>query len=249
MIWLSHPTHTAQGGRHMVPSHPDQMKLQAGYRAAGFVQDGMVIGIGTGSTTAYALTRVAEMVRDGCMILGVPTSFQAALRARDLGIPLTTLLEHPQIDLAIDGADQVDPDRRLIKGRGAAQVRERIVADAARRLVIAVDTTKMTPALSGDVPVELVPFSLPVVTRHLERMGGIPKLREGVKKDGPVVSDNGNFIIDVSFEKIESPGMLEKDLNNIPGVVGCGLFSEFVEKTTVVVGREEGVLILSRDHV
>jgi ribose 5-phosphate isomerase A len=223
---------------------PGSMKQRAGYKAAELVSDGMVIGIGTGSTTSYALERIAELVRDGNTVLGVPTSFQAEQRATDLGIPLTTLKEHPVLDLTIDGADQVDPSFRLVKGRGAAQVRERVVADASERLIIVIDESKLKNALSGDIPVEVIPFASPVVMRRIIAHGGIPVLREGLRKDGPVISDNGNFIIDASFPVIECPGELERDLNNLPGVTGCGLFCEFSQRTTVIVGTTAGCDVL-----
>ena len=220
------------------------MKQRAGYKAAELVRDGMVIGIGTGSTTAFALGRVAELVREGNRIIGVPTSFQAEQRAADLGIPLTTLKEHPALDLTIDGADQVDPAFRLVKGRGAAQVRERVVAEASDRLLIVIDESKLKNALSGDIPLEVLPFACPVVMRCISSLGGVPVLREGVRKDGPVISDNGNFIFDASFPCIESPEELERDLNNLPGVPGCGLFCEFAKKTTVIVGTTADCLVL-----
>jgi ribose 5-phosphate isomerase A len=222
------------------------MKREAGYHAAGMVSDGMVIGLGTGSTTFYAMEHLSGMIEDGICIQGVPTSFQTEMLARQLRIPLTTLDEYPELDLAIDGADQVDPAFRLIKGRGAAMTREKCVAAAAGRLVIVVDESKCVTALSGTVPLEVIPFAVHPVILSIRAIGGIPELRNGVRKDGPVITDNGNFILDCSFCEIPDPEHLEGVLSLMPGVLSCGLFCEFIEKTTVVVGGEGGCRELKR---
>lgn len=211
-------------------------KKRAGYEAAGLISDGMVIGLGTGSTVLYTMERVGVMVREGMAVAGVPTSFQTAIRARDFGIPLTTLDDHPVLDLAIDGADQVDPLRRLIKGRGAALTREKCVAAAADRLIIVVDPTKIVRCLDAAVPVEVLPFAATTVAHAINRMGGRSTLREGSGKDGPVVTDNGNFVLDCTFGRIEEPELLEDRLTALPGVITCGLFTGFCEKTTVITG-------------
>ena len=224
----------------------DRMKREAGYHAAGLVEDGMVIGLGTGSTTFYAMERLSGLIEEGLHIQGVPTSFQTEMRARQLGIPLTTLDTYPELDLAIDGADKVDPLFRLIKGRGAAMTREKCVAAAAGALVIVVDASKCVTALSGPVPLEVIPFALHPVMLGIRAFGGIPELRNGIRKDGPVITDNGNFILDCSFGEISEPERLEGLLTLMPGVLSCGLFCEFVEKTTVVVGEEDGCRELER---
>ena len=180
-------------------------KCAAGYLAADMVEEGMVLGLGTGSTVFYALERLSSRVCEGLKISGVPTSYQTALRARESGIPLTTLDEAPVLDLAIDGADQVDGHLRLIKGRGAALTREKCVAAAALRFIVVVDEQKKVPLLSGLVPVEVMPFAIRPVLNHLRSLGCIPRLRDGIKKDGPVITDNGNFIVDCEFGKIEHP--------------------------------------------
>jgi ribose 5-phosphate isomerase A len=218
----------------------ERAKREAGYEAAGLVRDGMVIGLGTGSTVLYAMERLGVLVREGLSVTGVPTSFQAAIRAREFGIPLTTLDECPVLDLAIDGADQVDPCRRLIKGRGAAHTREKCVAAAAKQLVIVVDSSKIVSILDAPVPVEVLPFALTPVCQAVTRLGGRPVLREGSGKDGPVVTDNGNLILDCMFGRITEPEEWEDRLTSLPGVLSCGLFTRFCEKTTVLAGESGG---------
>ncbi|NLZ29592.1 MAG: ribose-5-phosphate isomerase RpiA [Methanomicrobiales archaeon] len=230
----------------MDPAQQEESKRNAGYHAAGMVEDGMAVGLGTGSTVFFAMERLGERItRDGLSIVGVPTSYQAAIRARRYGIPLTGLDEHPILDVAIDGADQVDPDLRLIKGRGAALLREKCVCDAARAVVIVADPTKMVETLNAPVPVEVLPFASTSVSRRLVALGASPALREGVKKDGPVITDNGNFIIDCDFGTITGPEGLEAAIAAIPGALECGLFSAYREKMTIIIGEEEGCRVIS----
>ena len=224
----------------------DNAKRAAGHLAAGMVKDGMVVGLGTGSTVLYAMETLGDRVRTGLSITGIPTSFQAATRARTLGIPLATLDDYPAPDIAIDGADQVDPGRRAIKGRGAAHLREKCVATASARFVIVVDEAKLVDVLDTAVPLEVLPFALSPVISHVRGMGGEPVLREGVKKDGPVITDNGNMVLDCRFGPIRDPVSLEQALTMIPGVLSCGIFSGLVEKTTVVVGDRHGARVLER---
>jgi ribose 5-phosphate isomerase A len=214
-------------------------KCAAGYLAADMVEDGMILGLGTGSTVFYALERLSSRVQEGLKISGVPTSYQTALRARESGIALITLDEAPVLDLAIDGADQVDSHLRLIKGRGAALTKEKCVAAAALRLVVVIDEQKKVPFLSGVVPVEVMPFAIRPVLNHLRSLGCIPRLRDAIKKDGPVITDNGNFIVDCEFGKIVHPEELEDNLVRIPGVIESGLFCDFTQKTTVIVGNKK----------
>ncbi|MEN6611645.1 MAG: ribose-5-phosphate isomerase RpiA [Methanoregulaceae archaeon] len=220
-------------------------KQEAGIRAAELVEDGMVVGLGTGSTVHATIERLGERVKEGLAIAGIPTSYQTGIRARACGITLATLADFPEIDVAIDGADQVSPEFLLIKGRGAAHTREKCVAAAAESFVVVVDETKMTPRLSAQVPVEVLPFACGMVAARIESLGGKPVLREAVKKDGPVVTDNGGFVLDCDFGIIEDPCGLERSLNDIPGVVSCGLFTAFAERTTVVVGGKKGVRVLT----
>jgi ribose 5-phosphate isomerase A len=221
-------------------------KRNAGWYAADLVEDGMVIGLGTGSTTAYSMERLAARIGDGLRIQGIPTSFQAEMLARTLRIPLTTLDEYPEPDLALDGADQVDHHFRLIKGRGAALTREKIVAAAARELIIIVDESKWVPVLHAPVPVEVIPFGLRPVILGIRSIGGEPVIRTGIRKDGPVITDNGNFILDCSFGSIANPDETEGLLSLMPGVLSCGLFCEFVDKTTVILGEDKGCREMTR---
>ena len=213
-------------------------KRDAGFRAADMVKDGMFVGLGTGSTVFFAMERLGERIKtEGLKISGVPTSHQTAQRAEEYGIPLTTLSLHPVLDIAIDGADQVSPEKFLVKGRGAALLREKIVADAAEKFVVVIDESKSVSGLSAAVPIEILPFAYGSVCRRLRELGGEPVMRCGVKKDGPVVSDNGNFIFDCAFGDIKDPKVLEDAVNAIPGVLECGIFSKLTEKTTVIVGK------------
>ncbi|MDD4127073.1 MAG: ribose-5-phosphate isomerase RpiA [Methanomicrobium sp.] len=220
-------------------------KKNAGNYAADLVKNGDIVGLGTGSTVLYTMERLSLRIKEeGLLIRGVPTSYQTAARARHLGIPLTTLDDSPVIDIAIDGADEVDPEFNLIKGRGAAQTRERCVAEAARQFVVVVDEGKLTKKLSAVVPLEVIPFALALVCAKVQSLGGIALVREGLKKDGPVITDNGCIEVDCDFGEIDDPMGLEIELNNIPGVLSCGIFTEFKEKTVVVAGNATGIEIL-----
>lgn len=220
-------------------------KRAAGYLAADMAEDGMVLGLGTGSTVLYALERLSCRISEGLQVRGIPTSYQTARRAIEYGIPLTTLDEEPVPDLVIDGADQVDPRLFLIKGRGAALTREKCVAAAGLRLVIVVDKQKVVRTLSAPVPVEVIPFASRPVMARLEDLGCIPILRDGIKKDGPVITDNGNFIVDCRFDNLDDPEGLETTLAGIPGVVESGLFCGFTGKTTVIVGNTKKCKIMT----
>lgn len=204
------------------------MKQKVGYAAAERVQSGTTVGLGTGSTTAFAIQAIGERLQSGQLqdIKGVPTSFQAIVLARKYGIPLVSLDEVEKIDVAIDGADEVDPQKNLIKGGGAAHTQEKIVDTLADYFIVVVDSSKLVDRLGSTflLPVEVIPMAVTPVMRKIEKLGGQPTLRMGVKKAGPVVSDNGNLIVDVKFDSIANPAELEQTLNNIPGVVENGLF-------------------------
>lgn len=204
------------------------MKQQVGYAAAAKVQSNSIVGLGTGSTTAYAIQAIGERLQSGDLqnIKGVPTSFQAIVLARQFGIPLTTLDEIEKIDIAIDGADEVDPQKNLIKGGGAAHTQEKIVDSLADQFIVVVDSGKLVDRLGSTflLPVEVIPMAVTPVMRAIEKLGGKPQLRMGVKKAGPVVTDQGNLVIDVKFDQIDNPAELEKTLNNLPGVLENGLF-------------------------
>jgi len=221
------------------------LKRAAGFKAVNLVEDGMNIGLGTGSTVHFALERLAERVHEGLHIKGVPTSLHTEFLARRLGIPLTTLDEVDLLNLAIDGADQVDQSGYLIKGRGAALTREKCVADASKFLIIVVSEEKLTDRLSGPIPVEVLPFARGHVVRAIRRIGGTAVLREGADRDGPVITDNGNFILDCTFPSIADPPVLEEAIEQIPGVISCGLFTAFTKKTVVIVGQSSGVEVRS----
>ncbi|MCU0519009.1 MAG: ribose-5-phosphate isomerase RpiA [Oscillatoria sp. Prado101] len=215
------------------------MKQQVGKAAADRVQSGTIVGLGTGSTTAYALQYLGERLKTGDLkdIQGIPTSFQAEVLAKQYGIPLVTLNDVDRIDVAIDGADEVDPNKNLIKGGGAAHTREKIVDSLAEQFIVVVDSSKLVDKLGSTflLPVEVLPMAMTPVMRAIEKLGGKPQLRMGVKKAGPVITDQGNFVIDVKFDSIDNPAELEKTLNNIPGVLENGLFVGVA--TVVLVGE------------
>jgi len=219
-------------------------KRKVGYEAAKLVKDGDVVGLGTGSTTHYFIEKLGERIREeGISIMGIPTSYQSFFLARDSSIPITTLEEH-DVDIAVDGADEVDPEFNLIKGGGAAHTLEKIVDTYASKFVVIVDGSKMVDKLGNfPVPVEVIPQAARTVKNRLIDMGGSPLMRMAERKDGPVVTDNGNFIYDVKFI-INHPKELETELNSIPGVVENGIFSGVVHK--VMVGRETGIEVLKK---
>ena len=219
-------------------------KRLAGKKAAEQVEDGTVVGLGTGSTTAYAIEELGRRVREEKLsIVGIPTSYQAAQLARQSGIPLRSLDDVDRINMALDGADEVDPDKNLIKGGGAAHTQEKVVDSLADHFIVVVDDSKIVKRLGEKfaVPVEVLPMALGPVIRRIERMGGNPVLRMGVNKVGPVVTDQGNFVLDVRFPSIEDPQDLEMRLNNIPGCVENGLFVGLAD--VIIVGvRENGTV-------
>ncbi len=226
-----------------VASSNQEGKRAAGESAAGLIKDGMVVGLGTGSTVAWTIRGVGEMVEAGLDILGVPTSYQAEALAIESGIRLTTLSQHPVLDLAIDGADQVDRRLFVIKGGGAAHTREKVVSASARRFVVVADESKFVERLSRTVPVEVLPFAGRPVEQWLKELGGTPVLRLGKMKDGPVITDNGNFVMDVDFGAIEDPEALAARLCGIPGVVGHGIFDNLDE---LYLARKDGVEKIKR---
>lgn len=204
------------------------MKQEVGRAAADRVQSNSIVGLGTGSTTAYTIQFLGDRLKSGELkdIIGIPTSFQAEVLAKQYGIPLTTLDAVDHIDIAIDGADEVDPQKNLIKGGGAAHTREKIVDYLAEQFIVVVDSSKIVERLGSSfpVPVEVIPMALAPVMRAIEKLSGKPELRMGVRKAGPVITDQGNMVIDVKFDNINDPADLEKTLNNIPGVLENGIF-------------------------
>lgn len=213
-------------------------KQAVGKVAAGRVQSGSIVGLGTGSTAAFAIQYLGEALQSGELrdIRGVPTSYQAASLARQYGIPLTTLDDIDHIDIAIDGADEVDPYKNLIKGGGAAHTQEKVVDSLADLFIVVVDRSKLVDHVGvSPVPVEVLPFAVAPVMRAIQKLGGKPEVRMAVKKDGPVITDQGNMVLDVKFDHIDNPGELNRTLNVIPGVVDSGLF---VGAATVVLVGE-----------
>ncbi len=220
----------------MKKQYQSNPKQAAGECAAGLAEDGMVVGLGTGSTTAYAIKEIGRRVAEGLDILGVPTSYQSAFLAAENGIPLTTLDEHPELDLDIDGADQL-AGFTVIKGGGAAHTREKIVALSSRKFVVVADESKCSDILSHPVPLEVLPFALKLAMKEVSKLGGKAELRMGVTKDGPVISDNGNFIIDVDFGKIDDPSSLGDKLSQCCGIVEHGIFTGV---NAVYIGKKDG---------
>ena len=223
----------------------EDAKRRAALEAVKRVRDGSVIGLGSGSTVAYAIRELGRRVREeNLRILGVPSSYKTFLLAVECGVPLTTLNEHPLLDLDIDGADQIDGELNLIKGMGGALTREKIVAAASKRLIVIADETKLVSSLGEGqlLPIEVLPFALPLVADRIRRMGGKPKLRERKDGSGPYVTDNGNFILDVDFGVIEDPKDLEPRIKRIPGVIETGLFIEMADEA--LIGTRSGVKIL-----
>lgn len=212
-----------------IPADPVKlMKQEVGKAAANLVKSGSIVGLGTGSTTAYTIQYLGERLKSGELedIVGIPTSFQSEVLAKEYGVPLTTLDAVNHIDIAIDGADEVDPHKNLIKGGGAAHTREKVVDYLATQFVVVVDSGKLVDKLGSvfAVPVEVIPMALTPVTNAIKALGGKPILRMGVRKAGPVITDQGNMVLDVTFDSIDDPVNLEKTLNNIPGVLENGIF-------------------------
>ena len=216
-------------------------KRRAGRSAAEAVEDGTVVGLGTGSTAAHAIRRLGERVDAGLDIEGIPTSLQARELAREATIPLTSL-DVATPDVAIDGADQV-ADGQLIKGGGAAHAREKVVDTAADRLLVVIDPRKEADVLDEPVPVEVLPSARIPVADAVAGLGGDTDLRAARRKDGPVVTDNGNLVLDCAFGPIENPEGLAGSLAAIPGVVAHGLFVDVADE--IHAGTADGVEVRS----
>ncbi len=216
----------------------DRMKQAVAAAAVEQIQDGMVVGLGSGSTAALMIQGLGAMLERGELrdITGVTTSFQGEVLAAELGIPLRSLNAISHIDLAIDGADEVDPSFQLIKGGGACHVQEKLVARRAARFVVVVDASKLVDTLNLGflLPVEVLPGAWRQVQGQLGEMGGQAELRMAVRKAGPVVTDQGNLVLDVKFAGgISDPQTLEKEINNLPGVLENGLFVNLTDQVLV----------------
>ena len=217
-----------------------EMKKSVAQAAVDQIENGMVLGLGSGSTAALMIEALGQKIKSGLIkdVVGVTTSFQGEVLASELGIPLKTLSAVSKIDLAIDGADEVDPSFQLIKGGGACHVQEKLVAALAEKFIVVVDSSKIVKKLNLDfkLPVEVLPSAWKQVQKTLENMGGLGSLRMAEKKAGPVVTDQGNLILDLTFKNgIDQPKMLESQINNIPGVLENGLFVDFTDE--VLVGK------------
>ena len=214
------------------------MKQAVATAAVDQIQDGMVLGLGSGSTAALMIKSLGMKLKEGSLkdVVGVTTSFQSEVLAQQLDIPLVNFSAVSKIDLAIDGADEVDPHFQLIKGGGACHVQEKLVASIAERFVVVVDSTKLVDRLNlvFKLPVEVLPTSWQFVQRKLKEIGGTADLRMAEKKAGPVVTDQGNLVLDVKFANgITEPVNLESQINNFPGVLENGLFVNLTDEVLV----------------
>ena len=219
-------------------------KQRSAEAACEYVKDGMIVGLGTGSTAEFAVKKIGELVRNGLSIRGIPTSDSTKILAESEGIPLIDFSETMFIDLTIDGADEIDANLNMIKGGGAALLREKIVASASREEIIIVSVSKLVQQLGAfPLPVEVIPFGWQVVFNQLESLQGNPELR--LKQGQPSVTDQGNFIVDCHFRKIENPEQLEQNLNMIPGVVENGLFINLC--TRMIMADGENIIIKNRN--
>lgn len=218
-------------------------KHAAAIRAVSMIEAGMKLGIGTGSTAALAIEELGRRVRgEQLEVVGAVTSFAAERLARKHGVHVRPLESLGQLDFAFDGADEVSPELDLIKGRGAAHTREKVIAASADRFVVLVDESKLVTRLGekAPVPVEVLPMATGFVSRRLQEIGGDPSLRMGKSKDGPVVTDQGFWIVDARFDSIERPAELSTEISKIPGVLDHGIFAGLA--TMVVVGLPDGTI-------
>lgn len=219
-------------------------KKVAGEEAVKYVEDGMALGLGTGSTVRFFVEKVGELVQKGLNVVGVPTSKSTEDLAKECGIPLTTLEETPTLDLAVDGADEVDSNLNLIKGMGGALLREKIVAASSKEFIVIVDGSKMVEKLGtkSPLPVEVVPFGWGSCKEWIAQLGCVPTLRlvEGQR----YVTDNQNYLLECRFEGIEDAHELDTNLHKIPGVVETGLFLEMACK--IVIGKESGAEVIQK---
>jgi len=220
------------------------MKKLAAEKACEYIEDGMILGLGTGSTVKFALDKIGEMIKNGLSIKGIPTSNRTKKHAESLNIPLVNVNDFSNIDLTIDGADEVNSDLSLIKGGGGALTREKIIAFHSKKVIIIVDENKVVKQLGSDfaVPVEVTRYGWKATQQILDSMKCTTELRTIVNE--PYITDNQNYIIDCDFGRIEDPETLEQELNMIPGVVENGLFIGLVDE--VIVGSNQGVMTLEK---
>jgi ribose 5-phosphate isomerase A len=226
---------------------PDDLKHMAAIDAVRMVEDGMVVGLGTGSTVRHALLEISRRIKEEELsIVGIPTSRSTEDLAGELGIPISNLVENPRIDIDIDGADEVDPRLDVIKGGGGAHVREKVIAVSSDLLVIIADGSKLSDRIGtkSPVPVEILPMARPLVSGSLEDLGGTPELRAGTDEK-PFLTDNGNNIIDCRFGPIDNPAQLEGEIKSITGVVDSGIFPGLAG--LAIIATDAGTRKIRRD--
>lgn len=220
----------------------DELKKAAARAAVEQVADGSTVGLGTGTTLAYVLQELGARVQTGEMrVTGVATSYQARFLAKEYGIPVSDAMDIDSLDIAIDGADEVDPQGHVIKGAGAAHVTEKLVAALAKRFIVVVDESKLVGRLGEryPIPIEVIAPALSFVRKRIKEMGGNAVIRTGKGKIGPVISDLGNPILDAHFDHIDDPAALSKRFDSIPGLVGHGLFIGMADRAIVARPPEE----------
>jgi ribose 5-phosphate isomerase A len=217
----------------------DEAKRMAARRAVEFVEDGMLLGLGSGTTSTMFIQELGERVKQGLRVRGIATSIASQQLAESLSIPITNFEESPVLDLAIDGADEVGPGLALIKGGGGALLREKIVASASRKFIVIADSTKLVPHLGRfPLPVEVIKMALPVVTRKIEALGLNPKLRH--RPDGSnYITDEGNYIVDCSCGEITDPAKTAAEIRGVTGVVEHGLFLGMA--SLALIASDQGV--------
>ncbi|RLI70531.1 ribose 5-phosphate isomerase A [Archaeoglobales archaeon] len=222
-----------------------EAKANAAKEALRFIEDGVVLGIGSGTTVEIFLELLGEKIRnEGLNVYGIPTSYQSHIAAIKSGVRVVDLFQYPEPDVCVDGADQIDYNFNCLKGGGAALMREKIVISASKKVIIIADETKYSSKLDKAIPIEVLPFAYACVVNRLYKIAKKVELRIAEKKLGPVITDNGNFIVDCLME-IDDVENLERDLNAIPGVVENGLFpSKLID--FVVLGNENGAKVLQK---
>jgi len=219
-------------------------KEKAAESASSLISDGMVVGLGTGSTAEIVIREIGNRIKtEEFEILGVPTSLRTEMMAIECGITITTLSEHPSLDICIDGADQVDSELNLIKGGWGSHTREKIVSYAAKKLVICVEEEKIMEQLSKPVPLEVLPYAVKIVEKQVKKLGGEPALRSEGTRGGYSVTEHGNLVIDADFGVIHNPEEMSAALSSVVGSLEHGIFTNAAE---VHVGNEKGVRILKR---
>lgn len=223
-----------------------EQKRRAGEKAVEYVNDGDIVGLGTGSTAAAAIDALGDAVAAGYDIHGVATSFATRDRAIEAGIPLTRLEAVDHIDVAIDGSDEINNNLTLIKGGGAAHAREKVIDATADQFIVVADESKLVETLSEPVPVSTLPMAQKPVKRRLDSLGATTTLRSATMKDGPVITDNGNIVFDCAFGHIENAEALAKSLAEIPGTVAHGLFVNLAD--VACIGTEKGTDVYHGDQ-